>query len=182
MLKLEDVYREHFRFVWRNLLRLGVPDADAPDAAQEVFLVVHARLASFEGRSKVTTWLFGICLRVAQARGRRASERQEFDADDLLSAVADEAEDAGRQLERGQDAALVEAVLAEMDVKQRTVFMLFELEEMTCKEIALAVEAPVGTVFSRLRLARASFAEIFARHQARARFRPARPGRQEGSP
>ena len=64
----KEVYDEHFRFVWRSLRRLGVRESDVPDAVQDVFLVVHRRLAEFEGRSKVTTWLFGICFRVARDR------------------------------------------------------------------------------------------------------------------
>ena len=49
----EEVYRTYFRYVWQTLRRLGVRDADAADAAQEVFLVVYRRLPDFEGRAKV---------------------------------------------------------------------------------------------------------------------------------
>jgi len=43
------VYDEHFRFVWRSLRRLGVRDAEVSDVAQEVFLVVHRKLAELRG-------------------------------------------------------------------------------------------------------------------------------------
>ena len=74
---LEEVYREHFRFVWRSLRRLGIHERDAQDATQEVFLVVHRKLGEFEGRSQMTTWLFGICLRVVRNRKRKHSARFE---------------------------------------------------------------------------------------------------------
>src|SRR5271166_6140959 len=72
-----EVYRTHFPFVWRTLGRLGVRDADLLDVTQNVFLVVHRQLAGFEGRSKLTTWLFSICRRVARDYLRSAPIRRE---------------------------------------------------------------------------------------------------------
>src|SRR5262245_16282732 len=71
----DAVYDACFDFVWRNARRLGVPDAQLDDAVQEVFLVVHRRLADFEGRSSIKTWVFGILLKVA-ADHRRALRRK----------------------------------------------------------------------------------------------------------
>ena len=82
----EQVYKEHFAFVWRSLRRLGVREEDANDAAQEVFIVVHRKLGEFSGRSKLTTWLYGICFRVAseRRRARRPITLGEHDAISLL--------------------------------------------------------------------------------------------------
>ena len=44
-MNFEQAYEAHFRYVWRVLRGLGVPEADTADAAQEVFLVVHRKLA-----------------------------------------------------------------------------------------------------------------------------------------
>src|SRR5690242_19825197 len=73
----ETLYREQFAFVWRSLYRLGIREADISDSAQEVFLVAHRRLQEFEGRAKLTTWLFRICLNVARDQLRRAHVRRE---------------------------------------------------------------------------------------------------------
>src|ERR1700722_8443188 len=64
---LESLYDTYFAFVWRSVQRLGVPASQVDDVVQEVFLVVHRKLASFEGRSSLKTWLYGIALRVARA-------------------------------------------------------------------------------------------------------------------
>src|SRR5262249_2049820 len=153
----EEIYRAHFPFVWRSLLRLGVRESDAADAAQEVFVVVHRKLAEFEGRSKLTTWLFGVCLRVAQSRLRLAHERREVLDERFLLALPTEREDALAEIERRQGMAIVEAIVQRMSLEQRTVFILFELEGMSSEEIAEALAIPRGTVQSRLRLARQSF-------------------------
>lgn len=152
------VYDEHFEFVWRSLRRLGVREADAMDLTQKVFMAVHASWSEFEGRSKIRTWLFGICRRVASDYRRSSSIRREVvtDAAVLELAQGDAQEGLGVG-ESGQRATVAEAILSRMPEPQRVVFVLFELEEMPGEEIADLLNLPIGTVRSRLRLARERF-------------------------
>src|SRR4029079_8293311 len=71
----DDVYAAHVRFVWRVLRTFGVPEAQIEDAVQDVFVVVHRRLAEWQGRAAITTWLFAIARRIAGAHRRRAGRR-----------------------------------------------------------------------------------------------------------
>lgn len=167
----EEVYQEHFRFVWRSLRRLGVPESDASDAAQDVFLVVHRRLSDFEGRSRMTTWLYGICYRVARDRRRLAHVRRRVDDEEILEQKADDGADVAAEAERRQGLALLDALLDDLTLEQRAVFTLFELEGLTGEAIAEALEIPVGTVYSRLRLGREQFRKSLSRLHARDRFR-----------
>ena len=167
-----EIYDAHFLFVWRSLRRLNVPEADTPDAAQEVFLVVHRRLGEFEWRAKITTWLYRICIRVARDRRRRAHVRREVPTTDQLELRADPAANTEAGAERLQALEQLQAALAEMDLEQRAVFTLFELEGMTGQQIADILEIPLGTVYSRLRLGRESFRKAIARQQG-AGVRPA---------
>ena len=48
------IYQANADFVWRSLQRLGVRDADLDDVLQEVFVVVHQRLHTFDGTAKMT--------------------------------------------------------------------------------------------------------------------------------
>src|SRR5438105_4214125 len=69
---LRLVFDEHARYVIRALRHLGIKEADVEDVAQEVFVTVHRKLPEFEGRSKLRTWLYAICLRVASDHRRRS--------------------------------------------------------------------------------------------------------------
>lgn len=165
------IYAAHGDFVWANLQRLGVREADLEDMAQEVFVVVHQRLHTFDGSSKMTTWLFGICLRVAAAYRRKAYVVRERVGEEL----PDES-DGRASTERGatpeqalaeqQARARLEALLDTLDLEKRAVFVMFELEELSCEQIALELEVPVGTVYSRLHAARKAFAKALARWQS----------------
>ena len=70
-LEVRTIYREHGRFVWLSLQRLGIHPSDLDDVAQDVFMVVHRRLDTFDRRARISTWLFGICMRVAANYRRR---------------------------------------------------------------------------------------------------------------
>ena len=153
----KEVYDAHFAFVWRSLRRLRVPEPSLKDAMQDVFVVVHRRLGDFEGRAKVSTWLFGICLRVAKDYRRRAHVRHEVLDDSNFATLVDPTLDASAVAEQRQDLALFEAALEDLQIDQRAVFILFELEHLCGEEIAESLEIPLGTVYSRLRLARAAF-------------------------
>lgn len=152
------VYESYFDFVWRSLRRLGVREADTMDLTQRVFLTVHLRLADFEGRSLLRTWLFGICQRMASDYRRSASVRREIvtETAELDSQRADE--DGPLTIaESRQRAIRAEAILSKLPEPQRVVFVLFELEDMSGDDIAALLDISVGTVRSRLRLARETF-------------------------
>ena len=161
------VHQAQADFVWRSLQRLGVRPADLEDVFQEVFIVVHKRLHTFDGSSALTTWLFGICLRVAAAHRRRAWFRREVPTDDAaLAAPVAEGESPEDALARAEAQRAVRRALDEMDLEKRAVFVMFEIDELASEEIASVLGVPVGTVWSRLSAARKQFQKIVARHRA----------------
>lgn len=158
----EQVYRQHVGFVWRSLRRLGVGESALEDAAHEVFMIVHRRWDDYDGRAKMTTWLFGIARGVAQnhRRGRARADRK-------LAAVRETTTDAAtsgafgnpaRHVDRRQAAQLVENFLEELSDEKRRVFELCEIEGMSAPEAAHCLDINVNTVSTRLRRARAAFA------------------------
>jgi RNA polymerase sigma-70 factor (ECF subfamily) len=167
----EAVYDEYFPFVWRSALRLGVPPAYIDDVVQEVFLVVHRQLPGFEGRSTLKTWLYGIALRIARAHRLRARLSSAHTSVDAEQVQAPETARPDERAASAEAARLVDALLDGLDDEQREVFVLAELEQLTAPEIAEALGVKLNTVYSRLRLARAAFAEAAARHRARDRWR-----------
>ncbi len=154
-LDFAEVYREHFDFVWRSLRRLGVDERELDDAAQEVFVVVHRRLADFEQRSSLRSWLFSILLRVASQHRRTLRRRPETALED--EPVASEGTDQEQALVQARALRLVYAALDALDEDKRAVFVLAELEQMTAPEIAEVLGLKLNTVYSRLRAARRDF-------------------------
>jgi RNA polymerase sigma-70 factor, ECF subfamily len=149
--------------LWRLLRRLGVPNADADDATQEVYLVVAERGAEILP-GKERAFVYGIALRVAHSRLRRRDRSVELDEPSMADEDAPGIEDLVDQREARK---LLDELLEQMPFELRAVFVLFELEELSTVEIADALEIPRGTAASRLRRAREDFQIRVTRLRAR---------------
>ena len=171
-LDVAAVHAAHKHFVWATLQRLGVRPADREDLFQETFIVVHKRLHTFDARSPLLPWLFGICKRVVANHRRLAHVRRE----QAVAAVPepssnhghlDPPHDAEAAVARRQAYERLEEILGELDLDKRAVFVMFELEGVSCDEIAALVGVPVGTIYSRLSSARKDFEAALRRRRAR---------------
>lgn len=157
------IYTAHAGFVWRVLRGMGIAQPQIEDAVQDVFIVVHRRYPEFDHRSKLQTWLFEICYRVAQAhRRRQASARVLVSVDDELRA---QTRSPAEQAEQHEDARLLFALLDRLDDAKRMVLLLAEVEGMTAPEISETLGIPLNTVYSRMRRARAEFSQALELHQ-----------------
>lgn len=147
----DAIYRDEIAYVWRSLQRLGVRPSDLEDIAHDVFVVVYRRLSTYDSSRPLRPWLFGISLRVSKDHRRRA--RNTEIPSDAIEVVDDRAVPA----QRAADRDLVMSALAHLDLDKRAVLLMHDLDGFTAPEIAAALEIPLNTVYSRLRLARARF-------------------------
>jgi RNA polymerase sigma-70 factor, ECF subfamily len=148
------LFTEYAPHVWRAVRSLGVRDADIEDVCQDVFLVVHRRLADFEGRSALRTWIYGIALRVVadyRKKAYRHRERLERDLPEAIMQAPQEQLAADRQAWERLDQLL--DLLGE---DSRRVFVLYELEGLSMPEVAGLLSCPLQTAYSRLASARAT--------------------------
>lgn len=164
----EQTYDDYFDFVWLSLRRLGVAPELLDDATQDVFVVVCRKLAEFQYRSQLKTWLFAIALRVARTyRRRRADLASPIEPEQLASAAASPHE----SLAEARALRLVGQVLDTMEEDRRVVFIMAELEQIPIPEVAEVLDLNLNTAYSRLRLARQHFNACVARHLAQERTR-----------
>ena len=162
-----ELFDANASFVWRVLRRLGVPDADADDAVQDVFIVVHRRLGEYEERGSVRAWLFAISRQVASHRRRTHARRERACAE--LPVGGSSPDDPYETAMRNEAVSIVHEFLSRLDEPQAMVFYLADVEGMTAPEIAASLDANVNTVYGRLRLARLEFEAFLGRRLPRER-------------
>jgi len=143
------------------LRRLGVPAEQVDDAVQEVFLAAARRLAEFEGRAALSTWLFAIALRVVQ-RLRRNEHRHRRRVEALGAAGPPSSIEPHRHTEA---ADTLHRLLDLLDDDKRIVFVLVELEGFTAPEIADMLGVKLPTVYTRLRAARLRLEQALGREE-----------------
>jgi len=155
-----ELYDAHVDFVWRNLRRLGVAPAEVDDRTQEVFVVAHRRWDGFVDQGHgPRAWLFQIVLRVV-SDARRHRRRHPEDADGgVAESKRSEPAPQVEEMARKEAMAQLDRALGTIDIGRRAVLVLHEIEEMTAPEIAKAMDLPLNTVYSRLRVAREELEE-----------------------
>lgn len=166
---LSEIVPRHVAYVRALVARLGVsPAHERDDLVQDVLVQAHrSRDSVLEPRAL----LFGITRHVVF----RWISKREHDRGALRSRAADgveeptqqSAEDDWREAERK---AVVRAAIEEIPPPFRDVFVCCEIDDMPMREVAKGLGIPANTGYSRLRLARARFAESIRRHIARNRL------------
>lgn len=163
----DSVYAKHFDFVWRNLRRLGVPEAQLRDASQEVFLVVYRKLGDFVPNGTLRSWLYSILRRVALAQRRQSRSRftqDSVDADELTGNLADPRQvDPEACAARGQSLRLLLELLSTLDDDKRDALVIVDIEGMSVPEACMALDVNANTLYSRLRAARLQMRERLAK-------------------
>jgi len=148
-LVFEQVYAQHFEFVWRSLRMLGVEQAALADLSQDVFSTVARQLSSFEGRSSLRTWVFGIAQHLASNHRRRRARKLDR-LQPLTDAHAGNEPSPHAHAEGREAADLVVRFCAELEESRRAVFVLGLLEGVPAAEIAALLELPLNTVYTRM--------------------------------
>ena len=156
----EQIVREHETFVWRTLARHGVPARQLEDLSQDVFLTLHRSLSRFEARSSLRKFIYGICRRIASNYRQLAMHRRELITDELPE-PANDTTDAFEALAGKEQFAVAQALVLRLPAEQREVLMLYDVAELTMREVAVALGCSQNTLFSRLYAARKTLAADF---------------------
>jgi len=153
-----DKIHEEFRGpVLRYLSRL-VPESDAEDLAQEVFVKVSGGLAGFRGDSKLSTWIYRIATNTALDRLKSPAGRAEHEepGDELPSGETP----VDKRLEQEQMSECVQRVIDELPPDYRVAIVLSELGELSGPELAEVLGITEGAAKIRLHRARERLREL----------------------
>lgn len=155
---LDAVARLCAPYVLRWCRRLGGPRVIADDAAQDVLVVVFQRIRAVRTPDDLGPWVFGVTRRVLADHRRRAW---------VLRWIPGLSPDRGApaRAELSCEASEVQELLERLPAAQREAFVLCAVEEHTDEEAAALLAVPVGTLKSRLRLARARLAGLHPWHE-----------------
>ena len=151
---LDDAYT-----LARYLMRSA---SDADDAVQECYLRAFRHFDTFRG-GPIKPWLFAILRNVCHAAAA-GNVRLVFTADEEIEAKPiwrEEVDTPERAMSRRQDSDAMRRLIGELPVEFREVIVLREINDLSYREIATVIEAPIGTVMSRLARARGMLREAW---------------------
>jgi RNA polymerase sigma-70 factor (ECF subfamily) len=158
---LEQLLDRHQSRVLRILRLLGVPHQDRDDVAQEVFIRVFRHLGGFRSGQDFNGWIYRVTVNASHdyrsRRGRlargEAPWRDEIDCEDPTPGPAEVA--GQREMRRA-----LEGALQQLSERERTIFVLRELEGLESREVARALGIHAITVRRHLSRARKRLREL----------------------
>lgn len=147
---------------------------DALEVCQEAFVKAFQAVKSFRGQATFGTWLYRIVLNLCIDFHRKGltSRRASWDQGQReagMSIMGQAGEDPLRQLERQEIKKEVMEALQRLPSEQRACIILRELEDLSYKEIARALNCSEGTVMSRLHYGREKLKELLRPYLRRER-------------
>lgn len=150
------VYREQRGRVLGAVRNVLGPSDEVEDVVQQAFIEIHRSLPRFEGRSRLSTWVYRIAVNVALQHVRRRIRKRWL----RLGSTGSESENLPSRADavgRLEGRELLEHVYAQVDrlsAKKRAVWTLHEIQGLDPGEISQILDIPVNTVRSRLIAAR----------------------------
>jgi RNA polymerase sigma-70 factor (ECF subfamily) len=163
----DQLYERYQSPLWAYFFR-NTRDAQlAEDLAQETFLKLHARFWDYLPSGRFKGWLFRIAHNLLIDDVRRkshdallhASKHQAKEDDDHIQRIADDLLPPDVTIEKQEVAELIERLLDEIPADQRETFCMHHFQDLSLPDIADAMEVPLATCKSRLRLAREKLSE-----------------------
>lgn len=161
-LDFERVYADNFDFIWRAVRGLGVPLGAVDDVTQDVFMIVHRKLAELESPAALKSWLFGIARRVCKDQ-RRAAGRRGLHLELDAQREVDMGQDPQQKAQTRQALAVVERFAEGLDEDRRALFFLALIEGLPVAEVAETLGLNANTTYSRVRVLRGQLAELLER-------------------
>lgn len=166
----DGVVRAHQQYVFRVIASV-VRDSDLADTlTQECFLRAYQKRETYRGESSMRTWLVTIAVNLARdhVRNRRAGFWQRLfthgtKAEDLADSLPDRRPRADDMLVAREGVQEVWKALDRLPERQRTVFTLRFVNDMSLEQIAVAMGTTVGTVKTQLSRAIGTLREITGR-------------------
>ncbi|MCA9513465.1 MAG: RNA polymerase sigma factor [Myxococcales bacterium] len=162
----DAIYREQRSRVLATVRSVISHSDEIEDVVQLVFIEIHRCLPRFEGRSKLSTWIYRIAVNVALQHLRKKKRKRWL----TLGFAGDEETRLAEPSPVGrlEDRQLLEEVYRSVDTlpeKKRTVWVLHEIQGLDPHQIAEVLEIPMNTVRSRLLAARREVMDDLARRK-----------------
>lgn len=143
----EELYRAYHKNMTRFVANLVRRPSLVEEVVNDTMMVVWQKADSFNGASKLSTWMFAIAYRKAMRAMRRQDEAIEDQQSESRPSLNPSPEEEASHTRAG---ALLADAMQSLSEDHRTVVRLTYFHEMDYREIATIMDCPVDTVKTRM--------------------------------
>lgn len=157
----EELVSRYSNKVFSLATRLTRNNEDAEEVLQDVFTTVHRKIASFEGKSSFSSWLYRVTVNAAFMKLRKRRQDQSVSLEDIVqqsqtvSALrSPESAFVDSQSIRNEMLEALEQAIRKLPDDYRPVFILRDVDGLTSREVSRILDLSVPAVKSRLHRSR----------------------------
>ncbi|MDJ0763569.1 MAG: RNA polymerase sigma factor [Myxococcota bacterium] len=162
MVAFRSLYYRHVDNVFSLVTRiLGPFRTEREDVVQEVFFQVYRSIGRFKGESSFATWVHRIAINVTYSYLRRPRLSKQALTPTALNTLSTR-DMSENKIDARRAVQQMYALLEQLSVKNRVVFILYEFQGLTLDQIAQTLKIPLNTASSRLRRSRETLMQALA--------------------
>ncbi|MFA5805757.1 MAG: RNA polymerase sigma factor [Melioribacteraceae bacterium] len=154
----EAIVRDHYKFGYAVAFKILCNEDDAKDVVQECFIKIWKHLNEYDKKIKFTTWMYKIvvnlCFDKLKSQKRRRSIFKNLDEDFVINAPS--GINLEKELTNKELAAMIKHFASRLSEKQKTVFILRDMEDLSIEEVSEIMNISSGSVKTNLFYARQS--------------------------
>ncbi len=149
--KFGQIVEDYARGVYTHAHRMLGSREEAEEAAQDVFLRIHRSLGGFQGKARISTWVWRITTNVCLSRReiQRKSAAASVDPESAAE-VPDESPDPEHSFIVREESDRLGRLIASLPDREAAAITLYYLEGMDYREIARVLDLPAGSIASAL--------------------------------
>lgn len=139
-------------------------ESNSDDVVQEIFIKTYNSLRNFKGISTFKTYLFRIAINECKLFFKKYKRKYKVEFNDQIQTIGSNRDNPEKLLENKILKHFFDKAIALLSPKLQTIIILKEREEMSYKEMSKVLDISIGTVESRLFLARKKLRELYMKH------------------
>ncbi|MBF8296398.1 MAG: putative polymerase ECF-type sigma factor [Bacteroidetes bacterium] len=163
----EQLVRKYQPYAFSLAMKFLCDEAEASDVVQDSFLRVWKNIDRYDPNQKFTTWLYKIVVNLCVDRFRALKRSRNIflsrDRDPVMEDLPDE-RDWETMRSHEQLADIIRTLSGQLSRKQRLVFTLRDLQDLTVDEVAEITGLSIGSIKTNLHYARKSIRDVLVRH------------------
>jgi len=163
----EQLVRKYQPYAFSLAMKFLCDEAEASDVVQDSFLRVWKNIDRYDPKQRFTTWLYKIVINLCVDRFRVLKRSRSIflsrDRDPVMEDLPDE-RDWETMRSHEQLADIIRTLSGRLSPKQRMVFTLRDLQDLTVEEVVEITGLSTGSVKTNLHYARKSIRDVLVRH------------------
>jgi len=154
MAAFRELVNKYQKYAYALAFKILMNEDDSKDAVQETFIRIWKHIEKYDYQIKFTTWLYKIVVNMCYDKLRSRKRKRQYESGDFDMNFIIDKNHFSKSLDSDEFISVLNTISNELPEKQRIVFVLRDLEDMSIEQVSDVLGMPVHSVKTNLVFAR----------------------------